>query len=505
MEDFGVKNCSFKEHQVLNKKFRSSIIYFLLSLLALLSFLAISISIFSNCCNNTIVILQVFILLILCIIPFFIEKVIEIYNLILIISLLYFIRFGIGAFYMLWHPRYFDYYIGQNYINALNNGILFVLLSFLFFLLGYYVFNYSNIVHKFLSNIINSLPKINQFEITKKNFFIFIIFLIFISIISDLIIFKNGAYLFLKSGTSILAIKYSYLNVLLYYLSLINAMVICILFLKYLVNNKKIFLLFTLFFLMINFIYTIPTGSKTEILLPFFLLLIIYSIRKRTPIKIILFAVLISIFFVFPFSTIYRSLHYGSIAVNIVKASSKYLYLLSNFNMKTIQLLFFNAIALRINQMGVVTAIVKNTPRIWNFKMGSTYMQFFISLIPRILWHSKPIIGVNGNMFGRNYGILRVNDHQTTVGITWIGEMFINFGWFGIIIAFLWGLLYKIIYIYFFKDGMPNMLGTLIYSFTLYFLIIDNTFVFMFSGLLKFYIFLFFIFLFFKRRSAETR
>lgn len=503
-----MENLVVEEHKVFNRKCRlnkSSIIFLSLLLLTSLSFLAVSLSIFSNSYNNAIVILQIFILLILCIIPFLIEKVLEIYNLILIISLLYFIRFGIGALYMLWYPRYFDYYIGQNYINALNNGILFVSLCFLFFLLGYYSFNYSKILHKFLSNIINSLPQITHYEITKKNFFIFIIFSIFISIISNLIIFKEGAYLFLKSGTSILATKFSYLNVLLYYMSLVQVIVICILFLKYLINNKKIYLLFTLFLLTINFIYAVATGSKAEILLPFFLLFIIYSIIKKTPIKIILFTSLISIFLVFPFSTIYRSLHSDSITINIERAINKYSYLLSNFNIKIIKLFFFNSIALRTNQMGVITAIVKNTPKIWNFKMGSTYMQFFISLIPRIIWHSKPIIGVNGNVFGRDYGILQVNDYHTSVGITWIGEMFINFGWFGIIIAFLWGLLYKIIYIYFFKDGKPNMLGTLIYSFTLYFLIRDNVFVYMFSGLLKFYVFLFFVFLIFKKRILKTK
>lgn len=501
-----MKYFTVEEHNIFNNKCRlnkSNIIFLLLLLITLLSFLAVSFSIFSNSYNKAIFILQIFILLMLCIIPFFIEKVIEIYNLILIISLLYFIRFGIGALYMLWYPKYFDYYIGQNYINALNHGILFVLLCFLFFLLGYYSFNYSKIVHKFLSHVIYLLPQINKFEITKKNFFIFIMFLIFVSIISDLITLKGGDYLFLKSGVSILATKFSYLGVLLYYLSFVQIMVICILFLKYLANNKKIFLLLALFFLIIYFIYAVPTGSKSEILLPFFLLLIIYSIIKRTPRKIILFIVLISIFFVFPFSTIYRSLHSGSVAINIVRTSNKYLHLLSNFNIKTVKLLFFNSIALRINQMGVVTAIVKNTPRIWNFKMGSTYMQFFISLIPRILWHSKPIIGVNDNKFGRNYGILRANDHQTSVGVTWIGEMFINFGWFGIIIAFLWGVLYRIIYIYFFKNGKPNMLGTLIYSFTLYFLIRDNVFVYMFSGLLKFYVFMFFLFLIFKKRILK--
>ena len=502
MEDFAVK-----EHKTFNKKCRinkSNIIFLLLLILALLSFLAVSISIFSNSNNKTLVIFQVFILLILCIIPFFIEKVLEIYNVILIMSLLYFIRFGVGAMYILWYPRYYDYYLGQNYINALNNGMLFVSLSFLFFLLGYYSFNYNKIINKFLSNIINLLPQINKFEITKKNFFIFIIFLIFISIISSFITIKGGAYLLLKEGTSVLA-KYRYLGVLLYYMSLVQVMLIGILFLKYLANNKKIFLLLALFFLITNFIYIIPTGSKTNILLPFFLLLIIYSIIKRTPKKTILFAALISIFFVFPFSTIYRSLHYGSITANLIKASNIYLYSFSNFNIKSALSLLFNVFGARINQMGVVTAIVKNTPKIWNFKMGSTYMQFFISLIPRILWHSKPIIGMNDNTFGRNYGILGANDYKTSIVITWIEEIFINFGWFGIMIAFLWGVLYKIIYIYFFKDGKPNMLGALIYSSTLYFLIMDNIFVFMLSGLLKFYVFLFFIFLIFKRKLLENR
>ena len=71
--------------------------------------------------------------------------------------------------------------------------------------------------------------------------------------------------------------------------------------------------------------------------------------------------------------------------------------------------------------------------------------------------------------------------------MTWVGEMFVNFGWFGILCGFLYGLFYQTLYSFFTRDKKLSTLSVVLYCFTLYYMIRGGTFAIQFSGLLKLY------------------
>ena len=74
------------------------------------------------------------------------------------------------------------------------------------------------------------------------------------------------------------------------------------------------------------------------------------------------------------------------------------------------------------------------------------YADNFTGLIPRLLWRSKPNIGLNTNVIGRQLGILSRQDKTTSAGIGVVAESYAAMGLFGFWIpAFVYGLLFYII------------------------------------------------------------
>lgn len=81
------------------------------------------------------------------------------------------------------------------------------------------------------------------------------------------------------------------------------------------------------------------------------------------------------------------------------------------------------------------------TPSLVPYWNGSSYESIPYLFIPRVLWHDKPSRHM-WNKFGRSYGILSDNDYQTSVGVNYFAEGYMNFGLIGMyFVAFLMGLI----------------------------------------------------------------
>ncbi len=100
-----------------------------------------------------------------------------------------------------------------------------------------------------------------------------------------------------------------------------------------------------------------------------------------------------------------------------------------------------------------------------NFIYGKSLLNFFISLgPPRFIWKSKPIISGSGNEFGRQMGVLDSKDYTTSVGPTFVGDLYTNFGFTGIAIGmFLIGMLFRFIYDLFIKYFNYSPAGIMFY------------------------------------------
>lgn len=78
----------------------------------------------------------------------------------------------------------------------------------------------------------------------------------------------------------------------------------------------------------------------------------------------------------------------------------------------------------------------------WN---GETYMQLLYLFIPRIIWPDKPVFTF-WHDFGIAYGFLSTDDQTTSVGLSYLGEGYMNYGYpgmytvallFGVLVAFI--------------------------------------------------------------------
>jgi hypothetical protein len=85
-----------------------------------------------------------------------------------------------------------------------------------------------------------------------------------------------------------------------------------------------------------------------------------------------------------------------------------------------------------------VAHIHSMTPSVVPYQYGETYSYFAVAVIPRILWPNKPTAGNANAFYAVNYGITTEEGAKTTTfGVSILGEAFINFGWYGVVLMML--------------------------------------------------------------------
>lgn len=121
----------------------------------------------------------------------------------------------------------------------------------------------------------------------------------------------------------------------------------------------------------------------------------------------------------------------------------------------------------------------------WPLEMGSSYAMALLAFIPRVIWASKPDLHY-GTEFGHASGLLTdIDDWYTSISVTFAGEAFLNFGWFGCLVfiftGFGYGLLHEMARE---SDFRPTAL--LLYAIALQtVLFLGGTFALFFGGLVK--------------------
>lgn len=424
------------------------------------------------------------------------EKGIKFYHPAILVSIIYFFEFGFPNILMITDPFKFWYFYNLSY-KALDKGLTFIILVFILFILGYYAPYYSKLFKNLVLYLVNKLPKVHNYTIKIKNLPLVLLLLIIGGWIARIIVFKIGAYYHTEVGYNPIK-RLEGFELIAQYISIASmfptiALSLC--FIEWLKNqSKKNYLLISLILLSLEILYGLPSGSKERFFLPVMLILFIYSLRAKLPLIPVLISMALFVFFLFPFVGIYRNIFLtGNVLVDFEKTFNLYSEQFRHINLQTLNTLLFNIFNDRLNYSFVVSMVVDHTPAIWDFKFGYSYFLFIISLIPRIIWHGKPAISAFQNDFGRDYGFLSPVDYTTSIDMTWVGEMFMNFGWFGCIVGFLYGLFYQVLYTYYLRSGKLTSLTMLLYSLTLYYMLRGGTFAIQFSHLAKFYIMFFLI------------
>jgi len=96
----------------------------------------------------------------------------------------------------------------------------------------------------------------------------------------------------------------------------------------------------------------------------------------------------------------------------------------------------FEAAYARVDHLHTVAAVMADTPGVQPFRYGWTLLPLLTKWIPRVVWADKPREEL-GNRWARDYRYLGPNDEVTSYNLPWLAEMFMNFGWSGVIVLSL--------------------------------------------------------------------
>jgi hypothetical protein len=182
------------------------------------------------------------------------------------------------------------------------------------------------------------------------------------------------------------------------------------------------------------------TSSKMLFVMPLVMVVIVHVIitRKLRVWWIVGFLIVMALFY--PASQFYRDLLYTTgdnrNYVRMIAQGPKVLSLVGQFlaahNLGDYFQLGLDSTFRRLDGMGILSVIIRDTPGRVPFQGGWSIAHVAIAYIPRLLWPGKPILGT-GQWITENYGF--GPGIESATGSTWIGELYMNFGWIGILVG----------------------------------------------------------------------
>jgi hypothetical protein len=95
-----------------------------------------------------------------------------------------------------------------------------------------------------------------------------------------------------------------------------------------------------------------------------------------------------------------------------------------------------DAAAKRIGGIVPLSLIIRYTPASWDYQHGQTFYSAIFAPIPRFVWEEKPP-AFDKVGFGQAYFLQGSNNVTTAQAPTVPGELYLNFGWLGIIIGMI--------------------------------------------------------------------
>lgn len=203
-----------------------------------------------------------------------------------------------------------------------------------------------------------------------------------------------------------------------------------------------------------EFIYGFFSGSKFYAIIPIITYLIVRHYAYKRSFKRVVIAGFLAFFVLMPFLNFYNT--------PSVFLSPSYSYD-GEVEFENIEKFAVDSSFGRFNQSKSIFNIFEKTDK---FLYGKSLMNFFVSLgPPRFIWKNKPVINASGNEFGRKYGIILPDDFGTNVGPTIIGDLYLNFGVWGIALGMLFfGALLRFIFDVLIRYSGASLSGIMIYS-----------------------------------------
>jgi hypothetical protein len=105
-----------------------------------------------------------------------------------------------------------------------------------------------------------------------------------------------------------------------------------------------------------------------------------------------------------------------------------------------------DAVAQRLGGIVPLSLVIRYTPSSWDFQYGRTFVSALFALVPRFIFPNKPP-AFNQGAFGRAYYLQAPDDFYTSNTPTVPGELYLNFGWPGIVLGMMvYGAILRVIW-----------------------------------------------------------
>ncbi|MCF7870429.1 MAG: oligosaccharide repeat unit polymerase [Candidatus Omnitrophica bacterium] len=231
-------------------------------------------------------------------------------------------------------------------------------------------------------------------------------------------------------------------------------------FTKY--SGKKNFKFLFWSLLILNGIYFFPSGSKIKILMPILLFIFcsLIFIKKHLGKIILISSVIIALFF--SFYNAYRNYmeEYNKRKTNI--SYSQHLSQRPDVRERGYVFFIANSFVRRLDTFSNYLILSDYYPDQYSFLKGESYWHIILSPVPRLILPWKPK-SVSANEIGRKTGIISSTDYVTSPGISWWGEAYVNFGYWGIFFVLFITMLFYQIFFFFWVRHKNNLLVTAFY------------------------------------------
>jgi len=224
-----------------------------------------------------------------------------------------------------------------------------------------------------------------------------------------------------------------------------------------------------------EFGFAFLSGRKQAAISLLFLWLIpFHYFRRRLSFRTVLTLGLIAILIVFPLFTLYRLAYWTGIETGTFSSSfsfsrdvplilSGFRTMLRTYTLRSYVDLAADAFLNRFAGVDSFALVVRDTPPVWDYQYGRTLSYLFISIIPRAVWPGKPVLSI-GRWFALSYyGFPPTN--LSSVAITQIGDLYLNFGWAGVFLGMLLlGMFNRVCYGYLIRSTKPSPVQVFFYS-----------------------------------------
>ena len=169
-----------------------------------------------------------------------------------------------------------------------------------------------------------------------------------------------------------------------------------------------------------------------------------YEVRRKLPMKSIVVVVLIFVFIIFPMYNTFRQVNRD---LDTSRRLDQTVNLARNWNSNEYLDASLFAFFKRLTVVTSVAAIVSDTGRWIDYRYGETLLLAPIGLfIPRFLWPEKPDISI-GREFGDVFRLKNPLDRETEVSPSLVGEFYWNFSLPGVVLGmWLLGMGYRWFY-----------------------------------------------------------